>query len=682
MKMDFYLNPADDMLDKNHVVNMMEHASEKSHSNRSSSKTKEFNVARRFSRRLSGAEPDQLTCVANKQALKVPKRNLGKNISILDTDLTNKSSQQPTGVLEIERSYKEQGKVLLNSNKSRPKKEEQIFCRASKRLAGFQPKLMSNSISHKKAYKSKKSKGEVKATLQQSDGQPVMELADHASINGESSNKGRKLPEATPTTSNQLKKFDDEEINNDEKSEGVQSFAFHYSWSDPCLEFAIQTLTGALPVEDSTDNGHARVSETDTSPKNKLVENVTGNISDKTLRVNSKKSKNKKDLTVPRRLSKRLAGNEPEVLPTEKAVEYAPQKSCNDKVAATASLTDGVSGHPYDREESKLVVQASDRLKTSCGESLNKSEKSYDAQTVPNEQMQRHEDENIDDERSYSQFSTPFGDSWSDPCLEFAIKTLSGALPVDAPAADILPVVTPDVSDPSNKESLHSMEQKSINAETRYNLYQSQTKNEFNTVCHTSKEVLNQTEVTTYSTSCGTDPKFDTRESYKNGDSITRNSNEREPQRIKAGNAIEIDINKTILEEEPQPETINYDNSEREFGASFMDSWSDPCLEFAFNTLSGAIPVEENITIPPCFQERAHSHVQRGGVSTVPDFGFSSTSHSGISFHNNIGEKSQSVQQSPATSSFVPQEKQVLNGFWGVDPPQQYYQNNNNFQRK
>ncbi|XP_068469229.1 methyl-CpG-binding domain-containing protein 13-like isoform X4 [Phaseolus vulgaris] len=669
----------DDVLEKNHVVNMMEHASEKNHSNRSLSKTKESNVARRFSRRLSGVEHDQLTCVANEQALQVPKRDFGKKISILDTDLTNKSSQLPSGVLEIGRE--EQGKVLLNSNKSGTKKEKQIFCRASKRLAGLQPKLMSNSISHKKAYKSKKSKGEVKATLQQSDGQPVMELADHATINGESSNKGRKLPEATPITSNQLKKFDDKEINKDEKSELAQSFAFHYSWSDPCLEFAIQTLTGTLPVEDSTDNGNARVSETNTSPKNRLVENVTGNSSDKTSRVNSKKSKNKKEPTVPRQLSKRLAGNEPEVLPTEKAVEYAaPQKSCNDNVAATASLTNGVSGHPYDREESKLVVQASDRL---CRESLSKIEKSYDTKTVPNEQLRRHEDENVDDERSYSQFPTPFGDSWSDPCLEFAIKTLSGALPVDAPAADILPAVTPDVSETPNKETLQSMEQKRIDAETRDDPYQSQTKIEFNTVCHTSKQVQNQPEVTTYSTSCGTDPKFATGESYKDGDSVARNSNGREPQRIKSGNPIEIDINKTILEEEPQPETINYDNSEREFGASFMDSWSDPCLEFAFNTLSGTIPGEENITIPACFQENAHSHGQRGGVSNMPEFGFSSISHSGISFHNNnIGDNSNSVQQSPASSSFLPQEKQDLNGFWGVDPPQPYFQNNNNFQRK
>lgn len=669
---------------------MLEHASKKNHSNRSLSKTKESNVARRFSRRLSGAEPDQLTNVPNKQALRVPKRNLRKSRSVLDTDLTNKSFQQLNGVLEVERSHKMQAEVPLTSNKSSNKKEHQILCRASKRLAGFEPELMSNSISNKRPpeYKSKKYKGDFNSTLQQSDGQPAMELADDASINGESSNKGRKLPETSPITSSQLKKFDDEEMNNNEKSEPEQSLAFHYSWSDPCLEFAIQALTGALPAEDSVGNKPVRISETDMFPKNKLVENVTGSSSDKNSRVNSKKPKNKKEHTMPRRLSKRLAGHEPEVLPTEKAIEYATGKPCNDKPAATPVLTNGVSEHLLAREESKLVVQASDRLKTPCGESSSKSEKSYDTQTVPNEQVQRLEAENVD-EKLDPEFPSLFGDSWSDPCLDFAIKTLTGALPVDTPAAaDILPVMTLDINNPPNEELLDSMEQKSI------------MEKEFNTVCKSSKQILNQPELTTYSTSCGNDPKFATRESCKDGDSMTGSFNGRESQRIEAGKARQmIDINKIILEEEPseekqvikgesiaekpQPETIiNHDNSERAFCVSFMDSWSDPCLEFAFNTLTGTIPEEENIAIQGSFQEPANRHDQRGSGLTVPDFGFSSISHSDISFHNDMGEKSPPGQQSSTSSSFLPQEKPNQHGFLGVAPQEQYLKYSNNFQRR
>ncbi|KAG5070202.1 hypothetical protein JHK85_002579 [Glycine max] len=230
--------------------------------------------------------------------------------------------------------------------------------------------------------------------------------------------------------------------------------------------------------EDSVDNGHARISETDISPKNKLAENVTGISNDKNSRVNSKKSKNKKELTMPRRLSQRLAGHEPEVLLTEKAIKYATRKFCNDKPATTEILTNGVSGHLHIREESKLVLQASDRLKTLYGESSSKSDKSYDPQTVPNEQLQRLEAENVADDRSDPLFPTPFGD-WSHPCLEFEIETLSGALLVDAPtataAAGILPVMTPDVNAPANKELLD-------------NPNQSQTKKEFSTVCKPSNK--------------------------------------------------------------------------------------------------------------------------------------------------------------------------------------------------
>ncbi|XP_020216110.1 methyl-CpG-binding domain-containing protein 13 isoform X2 [Cajanus cajan] len=689
----------DDVQEKNRVVNVLEHASKKNHGNRSLSKTKESDVARRVSRRLSGAEPDQLTNVDNEQTLQVSKRNLRKSRSDLDTDLTNKSFQQLNGVLEIEPSHKMQGEVLLNSNKSSNKKEQQILCRTSKRLAGFEPEL-NGSISNERAPEySKKSKGKATATFQQSDGRPIMELADHASINGESSNKGRKIPETRPITCDQLKKFDDEEMNNDEKSEPEQSLAFHYSWSDPCLEFAIQTVTSALPAEDSVGNLPARVSETDMFAKNKLVEGISGSSSAKNSSVNSKKSKNKKELTRPRRLSKRLAGNEPEILPTEKAIEYAARKSCNEKPAATAILINEVSGHLHAKEESKLIVQESDRLKTLCGESSSKSEKSYDTQTVTDEQLQAA---NVDDNKSDPQFPSPFGDSWSDPCLEFAIKTLTGSLPVEAPAAaDILPVMDIDINDPPNKELLECMEQKSTNEEARDNPNPSQTKKVFNTVCQPLKQDLNQPELTIFSTSCGNDPKFATRESYKDEVSITRNSIGRESQRIEASNARQIDINKTILEEEPseekhvlegesvaekpQPETINLDYTERAFCVPFMDSWSDPCLDFAFKTLTGTtIPVEENIAIQGGFQEPVNRHDQRNGSLTVPDFGFTSISHShrGLSFLNDIGEKSNPGQQSSTSSSFLPQEKPSVHGFSGVAPQEQFFQYSNNFQKR
>ncbi|XP_061337261.1 uncharacterized protein LOC133284277 [Gastrolobium bilobum] len=688
----------DDVQEKNLIVNVMENASKTNHNNRSSSKNNELSLAPRFSPRLAGAVPDQLTNnMTNEQTLQVPKRNLRKR-NVLDADLANKSFQQHKadnphschGLASEARALKENklhvgetgksGLQEIHSNKTSDKKE---YRRASKRLAGFEPKLMNNSIYNEIApeYKSKKSKGEVNAILHQSEGRPAMELTDHASINEESSNKSGK-PKISPINNDQLKRLDDEEVN-DEKSEPQQSLAFHYSWSDPCLEYTIQSLTGALPVEDSVGNGPTGVPANDIISKTKLFENVTGSSSDKNAHINSKKSKNKKELKMPRRLSKRLAGHEPEVLPPETALEYATRKSCKDKSTATTISTNLASEQLHAGKESKIIVHASDQLKTAlCSESSNKSEKSFDAQTIPNEQLQRLEAENIDDDRSEPQLPLQIGDSWSDPCLEFAIKTLTGALPVGDGAADILPVTTPDVNDPPTKELL----EKSI-------------KEELNTVCHPSEQLLEQPELRTSFTSCENDPKFATTQSYSNEGNATRNLDGRESLHIEAGNVTQFDINtlfegplfenEQVLEgvsvaeqTQPETETANHDNSGREFCVSFMDSWSDPCLDFAFKTLTGTIPVQEDIAIQGCFQEHASCHAQRDGGSMLPEFGSSSISQSDISFPNDIGEKSKTGQQSSTSSSFLPLEKPSLHGFSGVDPQKHYSQCNNNFQRR
>ena len=82
---------------------------------------------------------------------------------------------------------------------------------------------------------------------------------------------------------------------------------------------------------------------------------------------------------MPRCLSKQLDGNEPEVLPTDRALGYA-------------------------------IVHASDSLETTL-----RGEKSQDAQTNPNEQFPSIEAENID-ERLELHFPSLFGDAWLDPC--------------------------------------------------------------------------------------------------------------------------------------------------------------------------------------------------------------------------------------------------------------------------
>ncbi|XP_027340643.1 methyl-CpG-binding domain-containing protein 13-like isoform X3 [Abrus precatorius] len=734
--------PAAGGVEEKEHVNMTENANEKNYSNHSISKNKEFNVRHRFSPRLAGIKPVQsVNNVIDEQTLQVPKRNSRKSRDTLDVDMENKLSQHFNGVPEIEHMHEMQQEVKnisnnisedqavskeqpcqhetdkiednepeiqTNSNKSSNKKGNHIPRRASKRLARIEHES-TNSISCVEAtkYESKSSEDEVNVELQQSEGGSVAVLSDHAPMNGESANKRKKSPKISSTAEKQLKKLEDEEMY-DEKSEHQLSFAFHYSWSDPSLEFAINTLTGVLPpVENSVDNRPTSVPETEIQKP--LIDNVTGQSGnsqnnlldtdigsrDRNSQVRSNKPKRKKEHKVPMRLSKRLAGLEPEIIPSERALEYSTRKSCKEEPTATAILTNRVSDHLYDEEETKLTLQASDSLKTEVlGESSNKGEKSCDTQTVLKEQLQKVEAENIDDEISEPQFPLPFGDSWSDPCLEFAIKTLTGALPVDA-GADVLPVMTPDIYDPPYEE-LHGSVVTSINEVAHDNSNQSQNKRELN--------MTSQPELRTSSTSCENAPKFTTRVSYDQGNTIGYLDGK--PQYFNAGNIPQpvhhsTNIN-TLTCEEPlkengqvfkgesvtagqqliETETINNDNSELQFCASFMNSWSDPCLEFAFKTLTGVIPVEENLPMQGCFQEPANYHERKHGGSTLPDFGSSSFSQNDISFHYDTGVKSMQGQQSSTSSSFLPLEKASLQGFPEVDPKKHYPQCNNTFQKK
>ncbi|XP_052731083.1 uncharacterized protein LOC108347408 isoform X2 [Vigna angularis] len=427
--------------------------------------------------------------------------------------------------------------------------------------------------------------------------------------------------------------------------------------------------------------------------ENNLHDTVTGSKYRKS-QVRSNKPKRTKELKVPVRLSKRLAGLEPELPPAERALEYSTRKSCKEEPTATATLTNGVSDHHNAGEETKpTLLQASDSLKTEVlGESLKRSENSYDTQTDHKEQLEKVEIENVGDVRSEPKLPLPFGDSWSDPCLEFAIKTLTGVFPVDA-GGDIMPALPPGFDNPPYRQ-VHRTVVTDINQEVHDYSNQPSLNKELN--------MVSQPELRTGSISYENASNFTTRESYLDQDNILKNFDvepsltgnitqpvhhswnintltHEEPLK-QNGQAVEGGI---ITTEQQLIETgaVNHDNSELQYCAPFMNSWSDPCLEFAFKTLTGAIPVEENLTLQGCFPETANYHERRDGVSLLPDFRSSSFSQSDFSFFHDTGVKSMPGQQSSVSSPFLPLEKTGLQGFAGVDPQTHFSQCNNNFQR-
>ncbi|KAF7810249.1 methyl-CpG-binding domain-containing protein 13-like [Senna tora] len=873
-------DPAD-LQEKNYVSNVMEGADKKEHSSSSISKTKErLNMPHRFSKRLAGIDPNQAAAM-----------NATGNLSFLNNRRTDHGLNSEAYVIKENKFYAgEIGKINAQENKF-TKKNDHFPSRTSKRLAGFEPEITDSGKPPE--YKSKNSIGGVSPKSRGSEGMPVEELANPASTYINSSGNDKSLRRSRrakipPKTNEQLEKLGDEQLD-DEKSETQLSFAFHYSWSDPSVDFAIKSVTGVLPAKNTVDtepvlvsktdivqknnltksvnegidvknpqdtsknskntvdNQPVLVPETDMVQKNKLSESVTKGSNDNIPQI-PRKSKNKKELSLPRRLSKRLAGHEPEVAPAERALEYAARKSCKDEPTATAITGNGASKHLGVGEETEFTLQASDCSKRevhgdyssndsekshepqivpnenllkveenkielthqsfNCskisvhGESSNKSEKSHEAELLPSEQLQKVEAEKIDlrlqasdcfkisqneeslnkseksleaqivpneqlqkveaeksNERSEPHLSLPFGDTWSDPCFEFAFKTLTGALPEEEDAAaDISRVMTPDVNGPPNKEFLGNVVEKCKADEVHDNLNQSQNCEDIDNVCQPSKQFLGHPKSMIYSTSCenaptrddGTNitnnlnegesqhfgqpelctsstycensPKFASRQSYgdeinimrdlfgeslpigsvdmacepsnqllgvselrtgstscENAPDMTKNLDEGQSLRMEAGNKSQFvqeepsDRFGKVLEKESAPaeqpllenQTRNQ-KSELQFSAPLMDSWtSDPCLEFAFKTLTGTLSIEENLAMQGCFQEPEKYRSQRDASSMLPDFGSPSFSQNDVSFHYNM-EKPPPGQHSSMSSSILPPEKVNLD--LGVEP--------------
>ncbi|CBI31785.3 unnamed protein product, partial [Vitis vinifera] len=119
--------------------------------------------------------------------------------------------------------------------------------------------------------------------------------------------------------------------------------------------------------------------------------------------------RNKKSHDLPRRASKRLAGLEADVTPELKTTNRG------SRVAA------GHSGEIEAEEQAeKVEAENKDKEKHGCSLSLPLGDG-----PIPIEHAGVAEDENKGAGNPEPPHELPFGDSWTDPCIEFAIKTLT-----------------------------------------------------------------------------------------------------------------------------------------------------------------------------------------------------------------------------------------------------------------
>ncbi|KAF3451212.1 hypothetical protein FNV43_RR07305 [Rhamnella rubrinervis] len=254
--------------------------------------------------------------------------------------------------------------------------------------------------------------------------------------------------------------------------------------SDPCLEFAFKTLTGELPVADAADDWATLITEPGMLQHENLHESGIKRSSDETGWVNLRKSKKKKMFILPGRSSMRLAGLEPELVANSLAgegfLENTIKKSHkNNDPPATDSADEVIeqlwavreapiagqrielgnhfSAHADTSPEIKLenlnlnisLHEEPSDMQLDRGQGIelshyfsndvdisthaepsNKSEKSVEDPLIP--EKQPHTQAQMGDlEKPEPELAFSLGDCWSDPCLGFSFKTLTGVIPIE-----------------------------------------------------------------------------------------------------------------------------------------------------------------------------------------------------------------------------------------------------------
>ncbi|XP_073027615.1 uncharacterized protein [Primulina eburnea] len=164
--------------------------------------------------------------------------------------------------------------------KSKKRRDLNLPLRASKRLAKSEPEMLSNVELSERTCRAATKRSSATIVPLPSDLGPTKKVADHANavvetLRGEDplNNVGKPLAEGNATLneepSNKVKnplaedatnfkeqtigKTNGKQPNDDATSQDTQPcYEFGDSWTDPCLEFAYKTLTGEIPLDDTS----------------------------------------------------------------------------------------------------------------------------------------------------------------------------------------------------------------------------------------------------------------------------------------------------------------------------------------------------------------------------------------------------------------------------------------------
>ncbi|KAJ4956035.1 hypothetical protein NE237_012818 [Protea cynaroides] len=206
--------------------------------------------------------------------------------------------------------------------------------------------------------------------------------------------------------------------------------------SSELVSVAQQVSGGLENLEKEIVAPSAKISE----EKQPLVKSIQKRKNRDQIRTSN--SQDGKEPQLARRTSKRLAGLRAELAPNLEMSERAAQMTAKQYVnlEANPALVVNLTSSIHQASKQVYPPEAAGRgVTTPCtsrGSGVLDKNPSKEGEKPPEdpvveELVRKLENEKQSTERPVSPLVLPFGDSWPDPCLEFAFKTLTGAIPVD-----------------------------------------------------------------------------------------------------------------------------------------------------------------------------------------------------------------------------------------------------------
>ncbi|KAL6986205.1 hypothetical protein U1Q18_019573 [Sarracenia purpurea var. burkii] len=211
----------------------------------------------------------------------------------------------------------------------------------------------------------------------------------------------------------------------------------------------IEASAGAVESNDPSNSQLLRTKDTKRKRANKvraengsLEENGKEKKSKRKTQNKSSQSKSKKELEFPGRSSKRLSGLICEMVAnlglSEEAADTQPVET--EAEPYLGSLDDNVDYTLPQQVETPSQTDIADhvlrgtetRSETEIGDHALRGVETHPLEDheFPEDEPVRQESDEKDEDKPGSVVDL-FGDSWSDPCIEFAFKTLSGVIPVN-----------------------------------------------------------------------------------------------------------------------------------------------------------------------------------------------------------------------------------------------------------